>query len=99
MKPPSPPPGVNGDDDDVLCMALIGTGETLLLCSTETPADRLLLALPEFRSIAAARNRLLCAGGAADCCCCELALVMIDGDDLIEGECRSRIEWAAFCIT
>lgn len=93
MKPPSPPPGVNGDDDDVLCMALIGTGETLLLlCSTETPADRLLLALPEFRSIAAARNRLLCAGGAADCCCCELALVIIDGDDLIEGECRSRIE-------
>lgn len=81
-------------DDDVLCMALIGTGETLL-CSTDTLADRLLLALPEFRSIAAARNRLLCDGG-APCDCCELALVMIDGEDLIEGECRSRIEWAAF---
>lgn len=80
----------------MLCMALIGTGETLL-CSTDTLADRLLLTLPEFRSIAAARNRLLCDGGATcDCDCCELALVMIDGEDLIEGECRSRIEWAAF---
>lgn len=99
MKPPSPP-GVIGDDD-VLCMALIGTGETL--CSTDTLADRL---FAEFRSIAAVRNRLLCdcdgggGGGPAFACdCCELALVMIDGDDLIEGECRSRIEWAAFWIT
>lgn len=92
LKPPSPPDVIG--DDDVLCMALIGTGETLL-CSTDTLADRLLLALPEFRSIAAARNRLLCDGG-TPCDCCELALVMIDGEDLIEGECRSRIEWAAF---
>lgn len=95
LRPPSPP-GVIGDDD-VLCMALIGgTGE--MLCSTDTPPDRL---LPELRSIAAVKNRLLCdcGGGGCWCCCCELALVMIEGDDLIEGECRSRIEWAAFWIT
>lgn len=92
LSPPSPP-GVIGDDD-VLCMALIGTGETL--CSTDTPADRL---LPTFRSIAAVRNRLLCDCGSGGWCCCELALVMMEGEDLIEGECRSRIEWAAFWIT
>lgn len=90
LSPPSPP-GVIGDED-VLCMALIEMGETL--CSTDTlaPTDRL---LPAFRSIAAVRNRLLCVGGG----CCDPTLVMIEGDDRIEGECRSSIEWAAFWIT
>lgn len=77
-------------------MALIDTGETL--CSTDTLADRLLPA-PELRSIAAVRNRLLCDGGGGGGCCCAPALVMIEGDDRIEGECRSSIEWAAFWIT
>lgn len=92
LRPPSPPPGMIGDDE-VLCMALIGTGETL--CSTDTLVEKL-LAVSSSPPPPPLEKRCCCG------CCwgrCDPALETMAGDDLIDGDCRSSIEWAGFWIT
>lgn len=85
LRPPSPPPppGMIGDDE-VLCMALIGTGETL--CSTDTLLEERLLAVSS-----SPPPEKGCCGCCSCCCCCcwgrcDPALEMMAGDDLIEGD-------------
>lgn len=90
FRPPSPPPGMIGDDE-VLCMALIGTGETL--CSTDTLDEMVLLAI----SSSPPPEKVCCVCGPNRCC--DPALEMIAGDSLIDGDCRSKIEWAGFWMT
>lgn len=64
-------------DDEVLCMALIGTGE--ILCSTDTLDDRLLAVSSSPTPLE--KGCCNCWGGR-----CDPTLEMMAGDDLIEGD-------------